>query len=215
MFRDRTDAALQLARRLQKYKGKSPLVLGVPRGGVVVASILAHELEGDLDIILTRKLGCPGNPELAMGSIDENGNISLNVSVVNALQISKEMIEAERGNQLAVIRRRAESYRRIYPKIPVEDRMIIITDDGIATGATMRAAIQAVRAANPKSVTVGLPVGPPDSVTELEDMVDEMVCLYMPFDFMAVGQFYGAFDQVEDKDVEDILRRFAKSRISL
>lgn len=214
MFRDRTDAARQLAAHLEKYKGKSPLVLGVPRGGVVVAAILARELDGDLDVILTRKLRSPGNPELAMGSIDENGDIYLNESVVSVLRVGKETIEEERRQQLAVIRTRAECYRRIYPKIPLESRRVIITDDGIATGATMRVAIQSVRAARPKSVAVALPVGPPDSVMELEGMVDEVVCLYRPFDFMAVGQFYTMFDQVEDRDVEDILRRFAKMRVA-
>ncbi|RJP67526.1 MAG: phosphoribosyltransferase [Candidatus Abyssobacteria bacterium SURF_17] len=206
MFRDRQDAALQLAQRLTKYKGQKPLVLGIPRGGIAVAATLARELGGELDIILTRKLRTPGNPELAMGSIDESGNVYLNESVVNALRIPEQMIEEERERQVAMIRARAESYRRIRPKIPLEGRIAILTDDGIATGSTMRAAIQVAKAAKPQKLLVALPVGPPEQVAELEPEVDEMVCLYAPPDFMAVGQFYESFGQLEDEDVERILR---------
>ena len=206
MFRDRHDAALQLAQRLRKYKGQNPLVLGIPRGGVVVASILAHELAGELDVILTRKLRTPGNPELAMGSIDESGNVYLNASVVNVLQITDEMIEEEKNQQAAIIHARAESYRRIRPKVPLEGRIAVLTDDGIATGSTMRAAIQVGKAAKPQKLVVALPVGPPEQVAELKPEVDEMVCLYAPPDFMAVGQFYESFGQLEDEDVERILR---------
>ncbi len=212
MFRDRRDAALRLAGRLQKYKGRKPLVLGIPRGGVLVGSVLAGELKGELDIVLTRKLRAPGNPELAMGSVDENGLVYLNESVVSILRISDETIEEERERQLAVIRARAESYRRIHPRIPMEGRIVIITDDGIATGATMKAAIEMARRAGPEKLVVALPVGPPEQVAALEPDVDEMVCLSTPADFMAVGQFYEAFDQVEDEDVERILTDYARSR---
>lgn len=218
MFRDRNDAAEKLAERLIDYKGQKPLVLGIPRGGVVVGSVLARELGGDFDIILTRKLGAPANPELAMGSVDENGNIHLNLSVISALDATKEMIEEERQAQLEVIRSRAEAYRRIYPKIPLQGRIIIITDDGIATGATMAAAIDAAKAARdagpeePERLVVALPVGPPEKVAEMEAKVDEIVCLSTPPGFQAVGQFYESFDQVEDEDVERILLEFAEAR---
>ncbi|UCD57525.1 MAG: phosphoribosyltransferase [Candidatus Hydrogenedentota bacterium] len=212
MFRDRHDAALRLAESLKKYKGQNPLILGIPRGGVVIGSVLARELHGDLDIILTCKLRAPGNPELAMGSIDENGSSYLNKSIVDVLQISDETIEEERNRQLAVIRRRAESYRHICPKKPLENRIVIITDDGIATGATMRAAIQSAWAAQPKRLVVALPVGPPGQVAELEPDVDEMVCIDLPPNFMAVGQFYESFDQVEDEHVVEILINLAKMR---
>lgn len=212
MFRDRNDAALQLAARLERYKGKNPLVLGIPRGGVVIASVLARELKGDLDIILTRKLGTPGSPELAMGSIDEAGNLHLNLSIISALRISKEQIEKERLRQMDVIRRRAESYRRIYPKIPLEGRTVIITDDGIATGATLKVAIDMVKAAGVERTVVAIPVGPPENVAELKEEVDDVTCLLAPANFQAVGQFYESFTQVEDEDVERILRDFAKTR---
>lgn len=211
MFKDRQDAALQLAERLQKYKGQNPLVLGIPRGGIAVASVLARELEGELDILLTRKLRAPGNPELAMGSVDENGHIYLNESVVNILRVSDETMEEERNRQLDVIRARAESYRRIHPKIPLEGRIVIITDDGIATGATMRAAIQSARGAGPQRLAVALPVGPPDQVAALKPDVDEVECLSTPTNFMAVGQFYESFDQVKDEDVERILLDYTRS----
>jgi predicted phosphoribosyltransferase len=212
MFRDRYDAASQLAEALQKYDGVHPLVLGIPRGGVVIGSILARELGGDLDVILTRKLRTPGHPELAMGSVDENGNVFLNVSVVHSLGIDEATIEQERQRQMRVIGERAESYRHIYPRIPLKGRVVIVTDDGIATGATMRVAIQMARDAEPESLVVGLPVGPPEEVKELKKEVDDMVCLLAPPGFEAVGQFYELFNQVEDDEVEEILREFAERR---
>ena len=212
MFLDRNDAALRLAERLEKYAGQNPLVLGIPRGGVVIASVLARELKGDLDVVLTRKLGAPANPELAMGAVDEKGNIHLNLSIIEVLGVTKEMIEQERQTQLELIRQRAESYRRICLKIPLEGRIVIITDDGIATGATMKAAVAAAHAKQPEKLVVALPVGPPEKVAELEKEVDEMACLYAPLGFQAVGQFYERFNQVEDEDIERILRDFAKER---
>ena len=213
MFRDRNDAALKLAERLLDYKGQKPLVLGIPRGGVVIASVLARELEGELDVVLTRKLGSPVNPELAMGSVDENGNIHLNASIIDALGVTREMIERERRTQLEVIRSRTEAYRRILPKIPLKDRIIIITDDGVATGATMAAAIDTARAEAPEKLVVALPVGPPEKIDEMQADVDEMICLSAPLDFQAVGQFYDSFTQVEDSEVEQILREVAQTRI--
>lgn len=213
IFRDRKDAALQLAARLQNYKEQHPLVLGIPRGGIVIASILAEELQGDLDVILTRKLRTPGNPELAMGSIDEEGRVHLNRSVVSVLRIPDRMIEEERERQMAVIQARAESYRRIHPKIPLQGRVTIVTDDGIATGSTMRAAIEAARMQAPQKLVMALPVGPAEQVEELKEFVDEAVCLLTPEDFLAVGQFYEIFEQVEDEDVERILLRFSRSPI--
>ncbi len=212
MFRNRQDAALRLAAQLGKYKDSRALVLGVPRGGVVVAAVLARELSGDLDVVLTRKLRSPGNPELAMGSTDENGNVYLNQLVVDALGINEEMIEEEKRRQLAVIRARAEAYRRIQPKFSIEGRIVIVTDDGIATGSTMRAALQAARAGRPQRLIAALPVGPAEQVDELGEVVDEMVCLLTPVDFMAVGQFYDSFEQVDDEDVERILLEFSTAR---
>ena len=212
MFRDRHDAAEQLAAQLEKYGGQNALVLGVPRGGVVIGSIVARSLNGEFDIVLTRKLRTPGNPELAMGAIDENGATYLNSLVVDILKISDDLIEEEKSRQLQEIRNRAESYRRIRPRIPLEGRTVILTDDGIATGSTMRAAIQMARAEEPSILVVALPVGPPGPVAEIEHDVDEMVCLRTPADFMAVGQFYISFEQVDDEEVERILSDFGRQR---
>jgi predicted phosphoribosyltransferase len=211
MFRDRHDAAEQLAARLGKYRDQNPLVLGIPRGGVVIGSILARALNGELDIVLTRKLRAPGNLELAMGAIDERGTVYLNSPVVDFLRVTDEIIEEETALQLHTIRSRAEAYRRIHPKIPLEGRVVILTDDGMATGATMRTAVQMARAAGPQRLVVALPVGPPESVTDIEREVDEMVCLCTPADFTAVGQFYLSFDQVEDDEVERILSEFGRT----
>jgi predicted phosphoribosyltransferase len=213
MFRDRNHAARELAGRLVEYKGRKPLVLGIPRGGVVIASILARELEGELDVVLARKLRSPVNPELAMGSVAENGNVHLNASVITALGITTETIEEERQAQLRVIKSRAEAYRCILPKIPMKDRIVIITDDGIATGATMAAAIATARAEAPEKLVVALPVGPAEKIDEMQADVDEMVCLSAPANFQAVGQFYESFYQVEDSEVEQILREFAGTQI--
>lgn len=179
--------------------------MGIPRGGVVVASVLAEALAGELDVILTRKLRTPGNPELAMGSVNESGRVYLNHSILDLLQISAEMIEDEKTRQMEIIRARAELYRRIHPKIPLEQRVVIVTDDGIATGSTMKAALQAARTEKPQKLVVALPVGPAEQVTKLRAEADEMVCLSAPEDFMAVGQFYEAFEQVDDEDVIKIL----------
>ncbi len=212
MFRDRNDAALQLANRLEKFKGENPLILAIPRGGVAIGSVLANKLSGDLDIILTRKLRTPGNPELAMGSVDESGAMYLNESVLAMLRVPPEKIREERHRQLEVIRRRAESYRRVYPKVPMDGRTVIIVDDGIATGSTMRAAIEAAKAGRAKKLVVALPVGPPEQVAKLEPEVDEVVCLRTPANFMAVGQFYESFEQVSDEEVKQTLTECAQSR---
>jgi len=208
MLRDRNDAALKLAERLVDYKGANPLVLGIPRGGVVIASVLARELGGEMDVIVARKLGAPFNPDLAIGSIDERGNMHLNLSIISAIGIDRDMIEKERQTQLEVIRLRTETYRAIYPRKSLEGRSVIITDDGIATGATMKAAIDTARAEAPERLIAALPVGPPDRICEIEALVDETACLLIPPEFQAVGQFYESFPEVRDEDVEKILREF-------
>jgi predicted phosphoribosyltransferase len=212
MFRDRHDAALGLGEHLGHYRGKRPLVLGIPRGGVVVGSVLARELQGDFDIVLTRKLRTPGRPELAMGSVDESGNVCLNDDIVGILDIGPEMIEEERQRQVRELESRSESYRRVYPKIPLAGRIVIITDDGIATGATMKAAVSVAKTARPARLVVALPVGAPDSVAEIEREVDEMVCSLRPVNFEAVGQFYESFQQITDEEVEKLLRDLADTR---
>lgn len=206
-FQDRTEAGRLLAAELSAYRDKNPVILGIPRGGIIVAREIAHALSGELDIVLAHKLGTPGEPELAMGSIAEDGKLFLNENVTEMMGISAEIIEAERKRQLAAIKHRAEVIRRVRPKIPLKGRLVIVTDDGVATGATTQAALWAVRMEQPLRLITAIPVGPEDTIRRLSDLSDEMVCLWTPPMFAAVGQFYERFYPVEDEDMLRILRQ--------
>ena len=206
-FKDRTEAGQLLAVELSVHHGTRPVVLGIPRGGIIVAREIAHALEGELDIVLSHKLGTPGQPELAMGSIAEDGKLFLNENITGMMGISTDYIESERKRQLAAIRQRAEMIRRIRPKIPLKGRVVIVTDDGIATGATTQAALWAVRMEEPARLITAIPVGPEDTVRRISELADEMLCLRTPPAFAAVGQFYERFYPVEDEDMLRILRQ--------
>lgn len=197
MFANRTDAGRQLARALNTYRGTTPLVLGLPRGGVVVAAEIARALEGSLDVMLVKKLRAPDNPEFALGAVTEDGRVILNTSA--------PMPEAEIASRLAEIRRQRERYRR--PRAATKNRTVILTDDGLATGATMEAAIAATT--DPARLIVAVPVSPPETAEKLSAMVDEFICLETPQDFQGVGQFYTDFTQVSDDTVIQILEAFA------
>jgi len=205
-FADRAEAGRLLAAELKAYAGQRAVVLGVPRGGIAVAREIARALDADLDIVLSRKLRSPGQPELAFGAISEDGQISLNEGVVRALGITSDFIEYEKKLQLTEIARRSRLFRQARPKIPLRDRIVIITDDGVATGATFKVALAAARHENPRRLIATLPVGPEDTIIELASAADEMVCLRSPAGFSAVGQFYLRFSQLEDEDVLAILR---------
>ncbi|MDD4860087.1 MAG: phosphoribosyltransferase family protein [Dehalococcoidales bacterium] len=206
LFKDRREAGWLLGRELAKLQGKNAVVLGIPRGGIIVGCELARELEADLDIVLSRKLRTPGQLELAMGSVAEDGKVFLNESVVREFGVSEDFIRREKEYQLAEIVRRREFVRQFRPKVPLKDRMVIVTDDGVATGATMQAALWAARQEQPQKLIAALPVGSEETVRRLAADVDEMVCLRAPPVFYAVGQFYARFDQVEDEDVIEVLR---------
>jgi predicted phosphoribosyltransferase len=206
LFQDRHEAGKLLAAELSDLKGKRPVVLGIPRGGVVVAKEIASKLDGDLDIVLSRKLRTPGQEELAMGSVSEDGHIFLNQEVLRGSGITRAEIEREKESQMAEIRRRIDLFRSVRPKVPLKNRIVIVTDDGIATGATTQAAFWAVRAEHPRQLLAAIPVGPEDNVKRLAADVDELLCLRTPPMFYAVGQFYRQFRQVEDEDVLEILR---------
>lgn len=205
-FRSREEAGKLLVHELADLRGQKAVVLGIPRGGIVVARELAQGLEAELDIVLSRKLRSPGQLELAMGSVAEDGKIFLNQMVVQEMGVTKAYIQREREFQLAEIRRRSELFRKFAPRIPLEGRIAVITDDGVATGATTQAAIWSARQEHPLRLIVAMPVGSEDTVRRLADEVDEMVCLRTPPFFAAVGQFYRQFEQVEDEDVLEILR---------
>jgi predicted phosphoribosyltransferase len=209
MFANREDAARQLADKLKDEKLQKPLVLAIPRGGVVTGAVLARELEADLDVVLSRKLRAPYQPELAIGAVGEDGEVYLNHRMEAAIGVPHDYIERERQHQLAEIERRQKLFRAARPQAPIAGRSVILTDDGIATGSTMIAALHVVKAKNPDFTIVAVPVASPDRLQAIRAMCDKTVCLLSPWEFFAVGQFYRSFETVEDTDVVRILREFA------
>jgi len=209
MFRDREDAARKLAKKFQGRQLHEPLVLAIPRGGVVTGAVLARELEADLDVVLSRKLRAPGQPELALGAVSEDGQVYLNHYAREFPDLMEEYLAEERGHQLTEIARRKKLFRTVRPQAPVAGRSVIVTDDGIATGSTMIAALQAVKTQNPHEVIVAVPVASPDRLEEVRRWCDDVICLLAPEEFWAIGQFYADFSQVEDEEVVQLLREFA------
>jgi len=213
VFRNRLEAGRLLAQHLAEMVGAGPLVLAIPRGGVIVGGAIADELDCDLDVVIVRKLGAPGNPELAIGSIMEgNEEPYLNERIVRDLGVPREYIERETERQLREAERRARRYRNNRPPKDLGGRTVIITDDGIATGATMISSILGVKARRPARTVVALPVGPRDNVEQIASMVDDLLCLSTPPFFAAVGQFYRDFTQTTDEEVVEVLDRFAATR---
>jgi predicted phosphoribosyltransferase len=207
MFFDRDDAGRKLARALGELP-EDALILGIPRGGVVVARAMADALARPFDVLVVRKLGAPHNPELAIGAIGPNGVISLDEHVLRALQgVSPEYIEREAAAQLAEIERRMRLYRGDAPYPDVRGRCCVVVDDGIATGSTARAALRWLRGAQAQPVVLAVPVAPERTTQELEKEADRVVVLYTPPTFVAVGQWYERFDQVEDDEVVAALKR--------
>lgn len=205
MFRDRNDAARKLAAELSKYRGQNPLILAIPRGAVPMAKIVADELGGSFDVVLVRKLRAPFQPEFAIGSVDESGWAYI-APHAESSGASKEYIESEKQAQMEIIRNRRSQYTPIRPPIDPAGRIVIVIDDGLATGATMISALHSLRARNPARLICAVPVAPPDTLKRVQAMADEVICLLTPEYFMAVGQFYQNFSQVEDDEVIEILR---------
>lgn len=204
-FKDRVEAGSLLAAALDTYKGRKAVVLGIPRGGMVIARELAKALDAQIDIVLSRKLGAPGNPELAIGAIAEDGKFFLQEGMPAGLH-ENSYVEKEKEHQLSEIKHRIKLYRAIRPKVKLAGREVIITDDGLATGATMQAALWVSRQEKPKKLIVAVPVAPEDTVMRLAKDADEIICLRAPMFFAAVGQFYTHFNQVEDEEVLSLLR---------
>ena len=206
MFVDRVDAGVQLARALAPIP-ESSLILGIPRGGVIVARAIADELERPLDVLIVRKLGAPGNPELAIGAIGPDGRIVLDDDVLRALGgVGSDYIEREAAKQMAEIERRQPLYRMDEPFPDVRGTWCVVVDEGIATGSTARAALRWLRDAEAGSVVLAVPVAPERTVTELTTEADRVVVLHAPETFIAVGQWYKQFDQVTDAEVVETLR---------
>jgi len=206
LFRDRDHAAYQLAAALSAYQGKNPLVLAIPRGAVPMGRIIAEALGGELDVVLVRKLPAPFNPEYAIGSVDESGWTYVSDSAA-AAGATPEYIEQEKQRQLATIRRRRAEYTPLRPPIDPAGRIVIVVDDGLATGATMISALHGLRERKPAKLVCAVPVAPSDTLDLVRQYADDVVCLETPFSFQAVGQFYLDFPQVEDEAVVEILRR--------
>ncbi len=208
IFKDRRDAGARLASRLKDYKDrKGVMVLALPRGGVVTGHEIASYLNCPLDIIIVRKIGFPGQPELAIGAVSETGTVALNKYIISTYGVQEGYIEGEISHQKAEIERRIDLYRKGKGIPDLKGKTIILVDDGVATGATMKAAISTLKAEGIERLIVALPVAPPDTVEELRQMVDELICLETPYDFMAVGAYYQDFTQVTDEEVVEILER--------
>lgn len=211
VFADRLDAARQLAASLAPYRGHRPLVLAVPRGGVPMGVELARRLEGELDLAMVRKLRAPAFSELAIGVVDESGWHWLSPDAVH-FGATASYVEAEKRTQLAELRRRRALYTPSRAPIPVEDRIVIVVDDGLATGATMVGALHGVRQRGPRHVVCAVPVAAPDSLRMVAEHADEVVCLMAPPSFQAVGQFYRSFPQLDDEQVIRLLHEAVQER---
>ena len=205
LLRDRVEAGKQLAQAL-KTASENAIVLAVPRGGVVVGYEVAKALGVPLDVIVTKKIGAPDNPELAIGAVAEDGTFILDEDLARRLFVPKEYISEEVERMRQEIQRRLVRYRGDVPYPSLKNREVIVVDDGVATGSTLKAALRLLRNKGAKTVTVAVPVGPPDTIRELEKLADRVVCLLTPEPFYAIGQFYEDFTQTSDEEVTKLLK---------
>jgi putative phosphoribosyl transferase len=206
-FRNRREAGVRLAAALEPLRDEHPVVVGLPRGGVVVAAEVAAALDAPLDVIVVRKLGVPTQPELGMGAVGEDGVRVLNDMVLRVARVTPEQLAAVEARERAEVERRAAAFRGGRPRVELADRAVIVVDDGIATGGTARAALEVARAQGARKVVLAVPVAPPDTLRELAPLADEVVCLETPTWFNAVGQWYDDFTQTTDADVVELLDR--------
>lgn len=205
IYTNRKSAGEQLAAALEAHAKEDPVVVGLPRGGVPVAFEVARHLQSPLDVFVVRKLGVPWQPELAMGAIASGGVLVRNDEVLRMLGGAEQALARVEYEERMELKRRERLYRGSRPAVPITGREVIVVDDGLATGATMKAAVLALKQAGAARVVVAAPVGPPDTCTELEALADEVVCLQRPAHFMAVGQWYQDFGQTTDREVQELL----------
>ncbi|MGD0406203.1 MAG: phosphoribosyltransferase [Candidatus Bathyarchaeia archaeon] len=206
-FSDRVEAGKRLASALRDFAGKNGIVLAIPRGGVVVGYEIAKALSLPLDVIIPRKIGAPDNPELAIGAMTEDGTIILDDNLITYIGVPRDYIKAESERQKHEIERRLKLYRQNEPYPSLKGLDVVIVDDGIATGSTMKAALASVKNRGASTVTVAVPVGPPSTIKELKKQADRVVCLYAPEYFQAIGQFYTDFNQTTDEEVIQLLKQ--------
>ena len=210
-FEDRDDAARQLAEAVRGYRGANPLILAVPRGAVRMGRILADTLGGELDVVLVAKLRAPDWPELAMGAVDETGWAYV-ADFARDMGVDDDYLEEEKRGQLAVLRERRRLYTPWRKPVPVAGRVVLVVDDGLATGATMIAALHSVRARSPLRLVCAVPVASREAIERIQSFADEIVCLEAPVGFRAVSQVYRRFEQLEDAEVIGILRDASRRR---
>ncbi len=212
-FRSRAEAAQMLAERLAEWRGKQAVVLAVPRGGVPMGALVATALDADLDVVLVRKLRSPMNPEFALGAIDEEGKVWIG-SAVERFGIDERWVRQEAERQRAVIRVRRARYSEVHSPVEITGRTAIVVDDGVATGATMTAALRAIRARNPAYLICAIAVATPGAVQQLRTHCDAVVCLHATRAFFAVGEFFRDFAQVSDEEVIDLLEQAELRRVN-
>ena len=211
-FRDRVEAGKKLAEALKEFEGKELVVLGIPRGGVVVAGEVARALGAPLDVVITRKIEAPGEPEYGIGAVTQEGDVVLDKRAAEAVGATREHLDAQVRQKKEEVRQRMERFRGETPYPTLKGKVVIIVDDGIATGSSVEAAVMSVKKRDPMEVVVAVPVAPPDTVESLKADGTRVVCLETPEVFFAIGQFYQRFDQVEDSEVRRILEESWKRR---
>ncbi len=209
MYRDRADAGRKLTHVLARYAGESPVIVALPRGGVPVAYEIAHALSAQLDIIVVRKIGAPGQHELGIGALvdGDHPETVLNEELLRLIEVSREYLDREVKSELKEIRRRDALYRKGHPPIPLEGRTVLVVDDGIATGGSIRAALRGIKRRHPRKVVLAVPVASSETLKSLRAEVDDTVCLETPESFGAIGEFYYDFTQTSDEEVMNLLDR--------
>jgi putative phosphoribosyl transferase len=207
LFYDRTDAGRRLAKLLKRRIQGPCIVLAIPRGGVVVGYEVAKELGCPLDVVISRKVGAPAQPELAVGAVAEDGAVFVDEEIAGLVGVSRDYVERRAREELREVRRRAEEYRGGREMPDLSGKTVILVDDGLATGLTMMAAVHMARNKGAEKVVVAVPVSPPETVAKLRRHADEVICLETPTNFYAIGQFYDRFDQLTDEETNSILRK--------